>query len=281
MTLLNDIESIKKELAVKEAQLTFVSKLLPADVVSRVRTCELKQESVTLVVDCVAGDLDVLLAAFPLRDAPQYLASRDGTPEDRETVLSLQYPAAAEPVQPMWLRLSDIRGTAACWKSVADGRLLVVEAQGAAVEEAKSRFFAGLSPLPGGSGSYVMYQDPLLLLLPTAPVTQAPDPTDIPRLLKDVAVYLNQFLATEGPHRRGSAPARLLAYQASKQFGICVEVSTRDNYSGMSTPGAQYAVSIKDSKGHRWHELSAVALDSRPCSPDDQMWLDLMRSATV
>lgn len=278
MTLLNDIESIKKELAVKEAQLAFVSKLLPSDVVSRVRTCELKQESVTVVVDCVAGDLDVLLAAFPLRDAPQYLASRDGTPEDRETALSLQHPAAAEPVYPMWLRLSNIRGTAACWKLVLDGRLMVIEAQGAAVEEAKSRFLADLSQLPWGSGGYIMYQAPLLL--PTTPVTQV-DPANIQRLLNDVAAYLNQFLATEGPKRRGYAPARLLAYQATKQFGIRVEVSTRDNYSGLSKPSMSYSVSIKDSKGHCWHELSAVSMESRLCSPDDQMWFDLVYPATV
>lgn len=270
MSLVDEKNRIQQMLASVEAKLEFCAAVLPSDLVAEVQSCVVRGKEVSMAMAGGPGKLSRMMELFPPRVAQQYLADPSGSAVSREQALSLRTVAAAIPVHPVWLRHSQVLGTAACWVyDLADGVELTLEVQTEGNSEELENLWKGLTRLSNGT-SYTLCQS-----IPER--TDGASSTDNPAvLLKEVVEYLNGFIQEHQGRCRGYVPAPVLSRIATEKFGVLIECSVRPSPWMSSVPAQTYGVAVKGPSGGYWHELDKVRQESRQGTLEDILWYDLV-----
>lgn len=274
--LVQRVAILRETLAEREAALAFVQSHLPEHLVAQVEEYTVrKQEGALRVIagDSALRDLQELMLLFPLSTEPHYLATHTGVPVPRTATSSLTFCEAARPVHPAWLSESDVLGSSVNWMSQVGDLTLHVSLVGlAAVKAARELLWLGYESLTNVKGRTLWRKQiarPKTAPLPASMTPQA--------ALEKAVQFLNRLLEEETPRRRGLAPSEVLEYLVQKHMGwVAIEVSPRHYTWTGSLPDRPFSVSVKDSKGHWWHELDKVRQVYRQGKLDDGLWYDLI-----
>lgn len=270
-TLMQSVKAAQEALEQLTREVAFASQYLPPEMLERVCICKVTPKTARIEIQVAPGDIKRLLIAFPLNSEPLFVARHGGHPVSRKESLSLQMTEYGLPVHPAWRRYSDIQGTAVCWESDVDGRVVRIEAIHG-LDEAQPLFWPGLTPVQQVRGLTVFHKK---LVMPEAAAnTPAAD-----ELLKEAVVFLNAFLEEHAPRCRGVAPNDILSYVATKHFGVALTVTRRYPTSGLGMsyhPGFSFSISAKDSSSRNWHELHSVHQQYHAGTLEDMHWYDLV-----
>lgn len=271
-TLMQSFKSTQELLEQLRREVNFASMYLTAEMLDRVVMCKVTPKTATIELQVAPGEMTYLLNMFPLKAEPMYVARHGGYPVSRKDSLSLQMTEYGLPAHPAWRRDSDAQGTAVCWESEVQGRVIRIVAIHA-LEEAQPLLWPGLTPVQQVRGLTVFHKK---IAMPEA----AANTPGAAGLLKEAVVYLNAFLEENAPRYRGVAPNDILSYMATQRFGVALTVTRRyPTTSGMGSgyhPGFSFSISAKDSGDHNWHELHSIHQTYHPGTLEDMHWYDLV-----